>query len=113
MTCQRLTDPGGVLDEHPGPYALAGGWTSAYELWGAGDLRAALARGDRVLLRAHVVDADTAPLRDRLAPLVAWRRTRPYLTPRDITRAWLAGDLDALREDNVLCSPRETLASRP
>ncbi len=95
----------GVLGEHPGPYALAGGWTGGYELWGAGALRGAIDRGDLVLFRDHVLDGTTAPLRARLAPLVAWRRTRPYLTPRDIAAAWRAGDLDALREDNVLCAP--------
>jgi hypothetical protein len=98
--------PVAVLGEHPGPYALAAGWSHAYEAWGAGDLGAALGRGDLVLYRDHMLDPSTVPLAGKLVPRARWRRLRPYLAADDIWRAWRAGKLDLLGEANGLYTGR-------
>ena len=88
----------GVLQDHPGPFNLAASWQGAYEIFGRGQLQRAIDRGDLILVRDHALaDLEPGPAL-RLLPLTTWRRARPYLRPSDIWNAWLARDLDRLRE---------------
>ncbi len=89
--------------EHPGPLRLAAGWgPNVTELWGEAALREAVGQGKLVFAREHVLKAADPAVVSQLAPVVLWRRTRPYLTLGEVIDAWRARDLDRLSETSGL-----------